>query len=383
MIKYFFSIFLFFILFSEAQAQISTCETTGTIQQDCLNIIDTAVPLLNANFDAVSGGMGEVGIALSSKTNAVYYNSAKMIFNENEGGISLSYAPWLRSLGITDIFLAKLGGFYKLDEFQAIGGSIRYFSFGEITFTDFTGIALRQYKPREMYIDLAYSGKLSEQFAFGATVKYIHSDLAKSTWNRSSGNIETVKVGRAIAVDLSAFYTQTLPLSNKTGIFNAGLTISNIGNKISYIESKSEQDFLPTNLGIGFAYDLLFENGSKITFAYDLNKLLVPTPAVNGSHIDKSALGGMFSSFTDAPFEVELNEINHSLGIESYIKILDGFGIVRTGLFREHQTKGNRNYFTVGLGYKYEPFEIAISRVFDNKYHPLNKSYKFTLLYNL
>lgn len=382
--KYFFSLFLFFILFNEVQSQISTCETNGVVGNDCLNIIDTAVPLLNAKADAISGGMGEAGIALSSKTNAVLYNSAKMVFNDDQGGISLSFSPWLRNLGITDIYLANLTGFYKIDDFQAVGGSIRYFSFGEITFTDFTGLSLMQYKPKEMYIDFAYSAKLNDQFGIGANIKYIHSDLAEGIVQFSpSGTTEEFGIGRAIAVDLSAFYRQILDLGEIDGNLNVGITFSNIGNKISYFKSKVDKGFLPTNLGIGLAYTLNFNNGSKITVAYDMNKLLVPTPQLDGSHLNKNVLDGVFSSFTDAPLEVELAEINHSVGIEGFIRFFNGFYIIRAGYFNEHRTKGNRKYFTLGTGYQFKPFEISFSRIIDNKYHPLNNTYKVSLQYYL
>jgi len=285
---------------------------------------------------------------------------------------------WEKRELLLDIYSANLAGFYKINELGAVGGSIRYNSLGEYIFTDFTGAAVSSYKPREVYLDMAYSAKLTDRLSAGLTLKYVHSDLGKGVV--ISGN--EVKVGKAVAADISVFYSQELPVGEMNGDFSAGLSITNMGNKVSYFTNNNiAKDFLPTNLGIGLAYDLRLYNGSRISLAYDANKLLVPTPKADDSHLDKSVIGGMFTSFTDAPFKEEMAEITHSLGLESFIRLFeDGYGIVRAGLFREHITKGNRKYVTFGLGFRYKPIEVAASRIFDDMNNPLK--YKSSLLFH-
>ncbi len=358
-------------------AQISICEAQGIPIEDCLNVVSTAVPLLRATSDARSGAMGDVGLAISPDANSLFWNAAKMAFNEDPAGVSASFSPWLRQLGITDIYLSNLSGYYKPDDIQAIGASLRYFSFGEIIFTDFTGQELQKYRPNEFYLDFGYSRKLSDALSTGLTLKYVHSDLAKGVVTSGS----EVKVGRAVAADVSFYYTNDISLGGTDATLNLGIAATNIGNKISYTDDDVDKDFLPTNLGIGAALDFDFDQFNKFTFAYDINKLMAPTPKADGTHNELDAVSGIFSSFADAPFGVELNEIMHSIGMEYWYN--DVFSI-RAGYFNEHQTKGNRKYFTIGAGVKYNIFGLNISYLAPTtgQHHPLARTIRFTLLFD-
>ncbi len=306
MIKYFLPIILLFILCNAVQAQISICELSGKRAADCLNSIQTAVPLLRTNLDASSGGMGDAGIAITSTNNAIFYNSASMVFNKNDGGISLNFVPWLRFLGITDIYLTNFTAFEKINEFHAVSASIRYLNLGELNFDHSHN--LNKYKPKELFVDFAYAYQINEQFSVGANLKYIQSDLLEGQTIFGA----TYQTGKAIAADLSAFYTKEINFINKHTKINAGISLSNIGNKISYIKStvNSSRDCLPTNLGIGTAVELNFNN-KRIIVAYDANKLLVSE--IDTLHIfcHKKVLDGIFASFTDTPPANELQQISH------------------------------------------------------------------------
>jgi len=236
---------------STAQTNISRCEALGIPPDQCINVVSTAVPLLRATSDARSGAMGDVGIAISPDANSLFWNNAKLAFIEDPVGVSISFSPWLRQLGITDIYLTNLSGYYKPDELQSIAGSLRYFSFGNITFTDITGGEIIDYRPNEFYLDLGYSRKLSDVISTGLTLKYIHSDLANITLSDGTD----LKVGRAVAADLSFYYTNYISLGGTDAKLNLGVVASNIGNKISYTDDDRDRDFLPTNLGIGAALD--------------------------------------------------------------------------------------------------------------------------------
>ena len=355
---------------------LSNCEVSGQ-QGDCLNVVSTAVPLLRATSDARSGAMGDVGLAISPDANSLYWNMAKLAFVEDPVGLSISISPWLRQLGINDIYLSNLSGYFKPDANSAIGGSLRYFSFGDITFTDVTGGILQTYRPNEFYLDFGYSRKLSNNFGIGLALKYVHSDLATGNINGSN-----IKVGQSVAADISAYQTSYATIGGTDTKINWGLAISNIGNKISYTDDDTQRDFIPTNLGLGTAWDFNFDDYNTLTLAVDVNKLLVPTPQEDGSHRDLAPIPGMLGSFSDAPDgDSELREFMYSIGLEYWYN--DLFAL-RGGYFHEHAFKGARQYATVGFGVKYNIFGLNVSYLIPTRAqnHPLARTLRFTLAFD-
>ncbi|HUH74406.1 MAG TPA: type IX secretion system outer membrane channel protein PorV [Chitinophagales bacterium] len=351
-----------------------------------VNTVSTAVPFLRITPDARSGGMGDVGIATSPDATATYYNASKLVFSEKKMGISLSYTPWLKNLGISDIFLAHVGGYYKIDDLQTFHTSLRFFSLGNITFTDYLGNINGDFKPREFSFDAGYSRKLSDKFALGAAIRYIHSNLAAG----QEVNSTEVKAGNAVGVDLTSTYMQELKLKgNKRGIVSAGLAITNIGSKISYTEDALNKDFIPTNMGIGAGFRLFANDYNEIAFYADINKLLVPTPDTitddkgNFVYKQKSPIAGIFTSFGDAPggFKEEMKEIMYSIGIEYWYD--QQFG-VRAGYFNENALKGNRKYFTAGVSVKYSVFGLDFSYLVptSSQRNPLDNTFRFTLQFD-
>ncbi|MCO5229901.1 MAG: type IX secretion system outer membrane channel protein PorV [Chitinophagales bacterium] len=351
-----------------------------------VNTVSTAVPFLRITPDARGGGMGDVGIATSPDPSATYYNASKLVFSEKKMGIVLSYTPWLKNLGISDIFLANAAGYYKIDELQTVHTSLRFFSLGNITFTDYLGNINGDYKPREFSFDAGYSRKLSDKFSLGTSIRYIHSNLAAG----QEVNSTEVKAGKAVGVDLTTTYMQELKLKNdRKGIVSAGLAISNIGSKISYTDDALNKDFIPTNLGIGAGFRFFPNDFNEIAFYADINKLLVPTPDTtkdeNGNFLykQKSPIAGIFSSFGDAPggFKEEMKEFMYSVGVEYWYD--QQFG-VRAGYFNEHALKGNRKYFTAGVSVKYSVFGLDFSYLVptSSQRNPLDNTFRFTLQFD-
>lgn len=351
-----------------------------------INVIGTAVPLLRATPDARAGGMGELGLATSADATALFWNAAKLPYNEKSSGFSVTYTPWLRQLGVDDIFLSNLTGFFKMDDNQALAASLRYFSFGSIQFTDAQGNNLNLYKPNEFYIDLGYSRKLAPRFSTALVLKYIYSDLAKG--QQTNGNL--IRAGQSVAADLSFYLTNPVSIGN-SATWDVGLNLSNIGAKISYTDDSSEntKDFIPTNLGIGTAVNIDVDGYNSLTFGLDLNKLLVPTPIDDGSHRELATIPGMLGSFGDAPGSEnispgaeEFSEIMYSLGIEYWYNKLFA---LRAGYFHEAANKGNRKYFTAGVGLKYQVFGINVSYLIpavNLQTHPLANTLRFSLLFD-
>ena len=352
----------------------------------CANSVTSAVPFLRIVPDARGGSMGDVGIATSPDPNGMHYNPSKLAFADKNVSISATYTPWMRNLGLNDVYLAYLSGYFKIDEFQAIGGSLRYFSLGDIEFTNDQGESIGQGKPNEFEFNLAYARKLTEKFSAAVGAKFIYSNLA--TGRIVEGN--EIRPGVAGAADLSLTYKTPVKLNSYKSDFTFGTAISSLGSKITYTNSIN-RDYIPTNLGIGAALKIGLDDYNTITFSTDLNKLLVPTPRPevddDGDGIPDykqySPVRGVFKSFGDAPggFSEELKEITYGIGAEYWYD--DQFA-VRMGYFYEHYSKGNRKYFSVGLGVKYNIFGLNFSYLVptSNQRNPLDNTLRFSLLFD-
>ena len=371
-------------------SSIAQIDETGEIGGGNLNTITTAVPFLLISPDSKAGAMGDVGVATNPDANSLHWNPAKFSFVEDEVGFAVSYVPWLRAL-VPDINLSYLAGYKKLNDKETVAMELRYFTLGDITFTDVIGNNLGQYKPSEFAIGSAYSRKLSDLFSLAISGRYIYSNL---TGGQSAGGI-TTNAGQSIAADVAGYYRKTIRISEKDMDLAFGANISNIGSKISYTET-STKDFIPINLRLGTALSTEIDDYNKISFAFDINKLLVPTPPQYNDSIEGqidfgkdpnvSVVSGVFQSFGDAPggFNEEFREINFSLGTEYWYA--DQFA-VRAGYFNEHDTKGGRKFFTFGSGVKYNVFALDFSYLINasrsiNGSNPLANTMRFTLIFD-
>lgn len=400
------SITLFAIAFIAGTSVKGQSTSSQRAEQLQLNTITTAVPFLLITPDSRSGGMGDAGVASLNDMNAVHWNASKLGFTEKKMGIAISYTPWLRAL-VPDINLAYVTGFYKTKKSGTIAASLRYFSLGDITFTDQNGQTTGQFRPNEFAIDIAYGKKLADNFAVGGAVRYINSNLTGNALVESS----QTHAGRSVAVDLSALYKkEKIKLGDKKAIAALGINISNIGAKMSYSDrgERNSSDFIPINLRLGGSLNVNLDDYNSISILADINKLLVPTPpqykyktdtnGVTTGEIDTDADGnpiiaagkdpnrgvaeGMFGSFSDAPGggKEELREINYSIGLEYWYNHLFA---IRAGYFYEHPTKGNRQFFTIGAGVKYNVFGLDFAYLIPTQQrNPLENTLRFTLTFD-
>ena len=357
------------------------------------NPLLTGVPSLTIAPDARGGSLGDSGVATDPDMASQYWNPAKYAFAYSKAGLQLSYTPWLRQL-VNDIYLAYLSGYYKLgnEDRQAIGASLRYFSIGEITMTDDTGTGyLGTISPYEMALDLSYSLKLSERFSGAVAFRFIHSDLGTGL----TGSTADLRPGNSFGVDIAGFYSSYVMMGRDECLLGLGFNISNIGPKISYDEGNTA-NFLPTNLRLGASFLFPLDDYNTLSLNLDANKLLVPTPpntqGITNSHeIDSirneykaiSPVTGIFRSFGDAPggAKEEFQEISWSFGAEySY----DQKFFVRGGYFYESPNKGNRQYFSIGAGFKLNVFQLdaayLVSTVPSN---PLDQTLRFSLVFDM
>ena len=347
-------------------------------EQVQLNAITTAVPFLNIAPDSRSAAMGDAGVALSPDANSIHWNAAKLAFVEEDVQLSLSYSPWLRSL-VPDMNISYVSGYKRINEISTVGGSLRYFSLGEITFTDAVGNELRTFTPNEFALDGAYALQLSKRLSAGVALRYVRSNLTSGSVTPGQDN----RPGQSVAFDMSAYYkTGKFEIAEKDAYLTAGVNISNIGNKMSYSTS-AEEDFLPSNLRLGPALQVNLDEYNTVSFTVEATKLLVPTPGgdladtVSGKKV--SVLEGVFGSFGDAPGggQEELREINLAFGAEYLYNNQLAF---RMGYFHEHETKGNRKFITLGAGLKYTIFEVDLAYLIATSQNsPLANTLRITL----
>ena len=411
MIKY--SVATLFLLIAGASFAQPTGGSGVTDNDLQLNTITTAVPFMSITPDSRAGGMGDAGTALSPDANSIYWNTSILNFSEEQSEICISYTPWLRQL-TNDIHLSYVSGFYRFGDRHSVGGALRFFSLGEITFTDESGNIIRDDKPSEYEIVGGYAFKTSRRTSVGLNGKFAYSNL---TGGLTVQGVNT-KPGIAGAADISfSFFNDEARLGNVKGTYIFGATINNIGNKIKYsdVGSNAPGDFLPMNIKIGNSFNAQLDKYNSLTFSLDIQKLLVPTPAyygfdadsnyvvLSGKSNDVGVIAGMIQSFYDAPgtlvlddngdpiqnpdgsfevvknsrFKEELSEINIAAGLEYWY---NNTLAIRAGYFYENKNKGARQYFNFGIGFKYNRFGIDVSYLAALKRNnPLANTLRFSL----
>ena len=335
--------------------------------------------------DARGAGMGDIGVATDPDVNSQHWNPAKYPFCISRAGVVLNYTPWLRQL-VNDIDLAYVAGYYRIGDYSAISGSLRYFSLGEVFTDDGSDMTVRPY---EMSLDAAYSLMLSENFSIAAAIRWIYSDL-RYDYSEDS------KPASAFAADLSMYYNNYVMLGSRECQLGLGANIRNIGSKISYYGDEESQ-FLPANLRLGASLMIPVDEYNRFSISADANKLLVPTvpkqmegesnsdyqDRVRREYSDVGSIKGMFKSFSDAPdgFKEELDEIQWSLGAEYVYN--DKFSL-RAGYHHQAESKGNLKYFTVGGGFRMNVFSLDVGYVISTaKSNPLDQTLRFTLAFDM
>lgn len=378
------------IILSALTALVSL-PTLAQEKQDMFNPEKNSVTSQSIAPDARAGGMGDTGAATDPDVASQYWNPAKYPFTISRAGVALNYTPWLRQL-VSDIDLAYLVGYYRIGDYSAVSGSLRYFSLGEVFYGGSeTGDSQMTLNPYEMSIDVAYSIMLSETFSIAAGVRWIYSDL---TYDYS----DTSSPGSAFAVDLSAYYQNYVNIGQRECQLGLGLNLSNIGSKINF-GGTDRSEFLPANLRLGASLMIPVDEYNRFSISADANKQLVPTypskvdkdgnevenyeELLDKEYYDVSPISGIFKSFHDAPggFKEELEEIRWSVGAEYVYN--DKFSL-RAGYHHESENKGNRKYFTVGAGFKMNVFSLDAGYVIATaKSNPLDQTLRFTLSFDM
>ncbi|MCQ2066031.1 MAG: type IX secretion system outer membrane channel protein PorV [Bacteroidaceae bacterium] len=367
-------------------------------QKDMFNPVYTGVTSLSIAPDSRAGAMGDVGCATDPyyDINNQFWNPAKYPYTKSSAGVSLCYTPWLRKL-VSDIDLAYLTGYGKIDDYSAVSGSLTYFSLGEVIADTYT------IKPYELALDFAYSRMLSDVFSAAVALRFIYSDLQYDY-------ADDVTPGKSFAADIAMYYNNYVGIGRRDCMLGLGMNISNIGSKISYDGGQTNQ-FIPTNLRLGASLLVPIDEYNAFSINADANKLLVPTKPTYSQFMEEehpgetddkysyaseyatwvestgyndiSPISGIFKSFHDAPggFEEEMREIYWGLGVEYIYN--DQFTL-RAGYHYEDEYKGNRKYFTVGAGFRMNVFALdAAYLVSTSQSNPLDQTIRFSLSFDM
>ncbi len=299
------------------------------------NYISTGMPILLIAPDAVSSGMGDVGVASTPDLYSAHWNNAKLAFVEGTMGVGLTYTPWLRNLKVGDMNLFYLSGYYRINSRSTVAAALTYFTLGDIDNTNEFG-------------DVLASGR------------FIRSDLTNGAQVGTDGDHYSTHAANSLAADIGLYYQGEVDNNQDIAL---GFHISNLGAKLSYEDDDNKKEFLPANLRIGGRYTNRIDEFNEISVLVDANKLLVPTRPYTRDGVDYptryaknlteynniGVVAGALQSFTDAPGGIseELQEVQLSGGLEYW--------------YAQHENKGGRQYATFGVGLRYNVFKIDLS----------------------
>ena len=333
----------------------------------------SAVPFLLIGTDARAGGMGGVGTALTDDINAIYWNpgglgfldyfEAPYGFDEDVEAspfrqVAVSFSPWLPQFN-ADLYYSNLNvGQYV----ESLGGTVAFnftlMNLGEFRRTLENGQQRGTFISNEFAVGLSYGTIIAPDLGAGVNVKYIQSNLTPtSTSGQQAG------AGISVAFDLGVLWRPTdfWVFEDRLGL---GINIQNVGPRITYIQ---EADPLPTNLRLGASYRAYEDEFNDLTIAADFGKVLVRRDSSGSDPIPLSFVTAWDNSGAE-----------FSIGTEYWYQQVIAF---RLGYFTEPASIGNRQFYNLGVGFRYDIFKLDfgyIVTVEDN--HPLANTMRFSLL---
>ena len=323
-----------------------------------------ALQTLNISPDARSSGMGEVGAATSPDIFSQRWNAAKYAFIEDNGGVGISYVPWLRDIA-KDVHLGYLAGYYVLPQNQSLGASLYFFSLGNIALYNENADYLSSVKPTEFAFDLSYSRRFGPTLSAALTARYINSTVIEG-----GANIYYTDHVHNFAVDVAAYWQKPIRLFSNNSEVAVGVVFSNVGTKLK--TGSGDKYFLPMNMRVGGRLSTAFDELSNLSFSLDLNKLLIPESM---EYNEDAVPTAFFRSFGNGLS----SSIAYNFGLEyEYNKVF----AARTGFSAESKRLGGRSYLTFGAGLSFSPvtFDIAYFTAVKGQDGVLSNTFKFSLM---
>ena len=349
----------------------------------------TGVPFLLIGPNSRFGGMGETGTAISDDATAMHWNPSGLAFQKIGTEVNFTHSPWLAGLNLGDLFYDYIAGKKYIKSINGtVGASLTYLNIGEVIYTDEFGNLDpgRNYKAYEMAFAVSYATKLSKDWAGGITGRFIYSRLSPT--NLQVGNEKGTGTGISASFDLSGMWRPIKGPKFLANRFSIGTNLSNLGPKISYVDA-AQADPLPTQLRLGLAYDIIKSEFNNLTLTADFSKLLVNrTPSV----VDDSGnvlVKGTVDPFYEAIFTSWKGGISGiAKSIQSSIGAEYWYGsprliALRGGFFYEDPSNGNRKFYTLGAGLRYDLYGFDFSYISTiEESHPLANTLRFGLLVN-
>lgn len=218
----------------------------------------TSLQFLKIGTGARATGMGESFVAVSDDITSLQYNPAGLVaFKEN--GITASYTQWF-----VDTKLADFGAVYHFGGSNAIGLNVISLNTEDMDVTTEyqpTGTG-ETFRFSDLSIGLSFARQMTEQFSFGATIKYVREDL---------GGLYM----QGVLGDLATFYRTGL------GTSRFAIMISNFGSQVTpsgsvtTVNGQTLSTFQkyppPTNFQLGFAIEPYQNRDNRITTSIQLN----------------------------------------------------------------------------------------------------------------
>ncbi len=213
---------------------------------------------LKIGVGARATAMGESFVAVADDPSALYWNPAGLTqYNNNQ--VYFAHSEWL-----VDVKHSFLGASYRLDPSNIIGFSVVALYMGDMPVTTETmpfGTG-EYFSYTDLAFGLTYARRMTDQFSFGLTLRYMNSTLDKLSMN-------------GFMFDLGTYYWTGL------GTSRFAVTVSNFGGQISpsgevtLIDGSrrdSWQEFaLPTVFRVGFAMEPYMTEVHRVTTTIQLN----------------------------------------------------------------------------------------------------------------
>jgi hypothetical protein len=341
-----------------------------------------AVPFLLLAPDSRGGAIGESGTGLADNSSAIFWNPAGIAFLTGQE-VSITHSNWLPQFNL-DLFYDYLTYRNYIEEINgSVTASITYMNYGEFVRTLDSPDPLGTFRAFDAAVTVGYATKVHSDWGLGLNFRGIHSNLS----DEPVGQVKGSGVATTVSFDVGAMWrpsTLVLPFIDEDigNQLSIGMNLSNLGPKIFYID-KAQADPIPTNLRLGFAYQIFSDEYNSLTYTLDFSKLLVSRDTTGKSDEFYKAL---FTSWSNRSFSEEIRDVVTSMGLEYwYGQPGDFLFAIRSGFFYEDPSFGNRKFMTLGAGIRYDiygfDFSYITTSVFkDGEKHPLDDTLRFTFL---
>jgi len=251
-----------------------------------------------------ASAMGDAFVAVANDASALYWNPAGLVqFKDDQ--LMFSHNLW-----VVDINHDFVGAVYHMDETNAFGVSFTALSMQDMPVTtEFQPFGTGDYFGfGDMALAVSYSRKMTDQFSFGGTVRYIEETLDK------------LKM-RGVMIDLGTYYWTGL------GTTRFAVAVSNFGNQLApdgqvvLVGKRSNSQWQafspPTVFRIGFAMEPYQDDLNKITASIQLNH-----PNDNSENLSTGVEYSWKNTFyLRGGYKFNVEEQNYSFGAGVYVPV--------------------------------------------------------------